>query len=133
MNTSDAEKIKEQVTELEREILRAMCGGSLAPAQIEAAREALREYAWRDEEHRVVFEALARVRNADAIPLRQQLPAHATRMGFPDVNWPLYFDPIPQQRTARNFGLQELLRQLLQITDHHMNNEQFRKAPARAN
>ncbi len=118
MNTSDAEKIKEQVTELEREILRAMCGGAIAPAQIEAAREALREYAWRDEEHRVVFEALARARNADAIPLREQLPAHATRMGFPEVNWPLYFNSIPQQRAARNFGLQELLRQLLQITDH---------------
>jgi hypothetical protein len=118
MTTSDAGKIKEQIVEMERAVLRAMCGGSLAPAQIKAAREALREYAWRDEEHRVVFEALARMRNADAIPLRQQLPAHATRMGFPDVDWPLYFDPISQRHTTQNFDLEELLRQLLQLTGH---------------
>ena len=112
----DARKIK-QIIELEREILRAMCNGALAPAQIEAAREALREYAWRDEEHRVVFEALARARNTDAIPLREHLPAQATRMGFPDVDWPLYFNSPSKRRTPQNFDLQELLRRVLQITD----------------
>ena len=39
MTTSDAEKIKERIIEQEHEILRAMCSGALAPAQIEAARE----------------------------------------------------------------------------------------------
>jgi hypothetical protein len=116
MTTSDAGKIKEQIIELEREILRAMCGGWEAAAQVSAARELLRAYAWRDEEHRVVFEALARARNPETIPLREQLPAHATRMGFPDVNWPFYFDSISQQRAPQTFDLQELLQQLLQRT-----------------
>jgi hypothetical protein len=74
-----------------------------------AVLEALREYAWQEEEHRVVFEALARVRSGDAISLREQLPAHATRMGFPEVEWQLYFAPSAGQNDWR-----ELLRELLQ-------------------
>jgi len=115
MATSDAGKIKEQIVELERAILRAMCG-MLAPAQIETAREALRKYVWRDEEHRVVFEALARAGRADPVTIREQLPAHATRMGFPDVNWTLYFDALSERHAPQNFDMQDLLRQLLHIT-----------------
>jgi len=115
MTRSDAGKIEEQIIALERGILRAMCGGSQTPAQIAAARQALRAYAWRDEEHRVVFEALGRMRNADSEAVREQIPAHATRMGFPDVDWPLYFDSISQPRATQNFDLQELLRRLLEL------------------
>ena len=124
-NARDAKSM----VELEREVLRAMCNDPPAIAAIgaahDAAREKLREhstrddrleaiealrgYAWRDEEHRVVFEALARVRSNDAVPLREQLPAHATRMGFPDVEWNLYFEPNAGQNDLR-----ELLRELLQ-------------------
>lgn len=104
-----------RIVELEREILRALCNGTLPSSQIDAAREALRGYAWRDEEHRVVFEALARVRNANLIPLREQLPAHATRMGFPDVDWPLYFTADSQQRAPQNFDLRESLRKLQRL------------------
>ena len=100
-----------QIVELEREILRAMCGGTVAAAQIDAVRESLRHYAWRDEEHRIVFEALARMRSADAGALREQLPAHATRMGFPDVDWPRYFNASAPQ----NFDLQQSLQKLRQL------------------
>lgn len=40
----------------------------------------------------MVFEALGRVRSADPVPLRDQLASHATRMGFPDVDWHAYLE-----------------------------------------
>src|SRR5581483_520859 len=64
-NCAEMARDANQIVELEREILRAMCGGTVAAAQIDAVRESLRHYAWRDEEHRIVFEALARMRSAD--------------------------------------------------------------------
>ena len=51
----------------------------------------LRPHRWQDSEHRVVFEALTALPDRDATELREQLPAQATRMGFPDVNWENYF------------------------------------------
>jgi hypothetical protein len=51
----------------------------------------LRAHRWQDPEHRIVFEALILLPGRDAAELRQQLPAQATRMGFPDVNWDHYF------------------------------------------
>jgi hypothetical protein len=50
-------------------------------------------YAWRDPDNRVVFETLCQVRNANTpgpSELSEQLPAQATRLGFPDVNWENY-------------------------------------------
>jgi hypothetical protein len=51
----------------------------------------LRTHHWQDPEHRVVFEALTALPGRPASDLREQLPAQATRMGFPDVNWQNYF------------------------------------------
>jgi hypothetical protein len=44
-----------------------------------------------DPKHRVVFEALTALPGRQPSALREQLPAQATRMGFPDVNWQNYF------------------------------------------
>jgi hypothetical protein len=41
--------------------------------------------------------------------LQEQLPAQATRMGFPDVSWDNYFGP--QSGAELDFGL--LVRELL--------------------
>ncbi len=53
----------------------------------------LRAHQWRDPEHRVVFEALESLPGRYVKELHEQLPAQATRMGFPDVNWDDYFAP----------------------------------------
>jgi hypothetical protein len=53
---------------------------------------ALENYRWHDPEHRVVYEALQAVRGGARLSLREELPAHATRLGFPDVGWQDYFD-----------------------------------------
>ena len=51
-----------------------------------------------------MFEALGRTRPVDLTPLREQLAAHATRMGFPEVVWELYFaqprNPAPYAHDA---------------------------------
>lgn len=62
----------------------------------------------------MVFEALDRVRPADPAPLRDQLAAHATRMGFPEVPWELYFaDPQNDSTSARDaVALETSIREL---------------------
>ncbi len=85
--------------DLESRILRVLCTtpsafdiGATDHATVRAAILArLRVHHWRDPEHRVVFEALTLLPGRTAAELREQLPAQATRMGFPDVNWDAYF------------------------------------------
>jgi hypothetical protein len=85
--------------DLESRILRALCSGPSAfdsPATHHASARAallakLRAHRWQDPEHRVVFEALTWLPGRQAADLREQLPAQATRMGFPDVDWDQYF------------------------------------------
>jgi hypothetical protein len=68
----------------------------------------LRAYPWQDPEHRVIFEALTALPGRSATELREQLPAQATRMGFPDVNWQNYFAPA-----AADSALETLVAELL--------------------
>lgn len=99
----------DRAVKLERDILRAICCGCGKDEAVHAAKQALRGYAWRESEHGVVFEAIERTRASDAAELRRKLPAQATRMGFPDVNWELYFEGGPAQRSGE---IEEWIREL---------------------
>jgi hypothetical protein len=85
--------------DLESRILRALCAEppqsrslGVHHASVRVAILAkLRAHRWQNPEHRLVFEALALLPGRDASELREQLPAQATRMGFPDVDWEEYF------------------------------------------
>lgn len=55
------------------------------------AMAALDRHAWSDEEHRVVYACWCAARRNRAIPLQQEMAAHATRMGHPEIDWPTYF------------------------------------------
>jgi len=81
--------------DLESRILRALCCNPSSRTDISSAQAIilaqLRPHRWQNPEHRVVFEALTALPGRDATELREQLPAQATRMGFPDVNWENYF------------------------------------------
>ena len=87
------------IVQLERKVLRALCReqvGDSAHDGLDAqsrtgAISSLLSHNWQDAEHRVVFDALARLPGRDAAELRRQLPAQATRMGFPEVQWETYF------------------------------------------
>lgn len=88
-----------RVSELELEILRKLCDphATAAAEQQTYARahhrilSEVQAHKWQDAEHRIVFEAMARLPGRNADELRRQLPAQATRMGFPDVQWETYF------------------------------------------
>ena len=82
-----------EVLGLEREILRALCASPHLSSERSGFLRALGSYDWRDPEHRVVYEALLRTLARGSGTLRSELPATATRMGFPDVDWGEYFKP----------------------------------------
>jgi hypothetical protein len=98
--------------DLESRILRALCSNPSPRTDNSAARAnilaQLRPHHWQDSEHRVVFEALTALPGRDATELREQLPAQATRMGFPDVNWENYF-----ASAADDFAIETLVAELL--------------------
>ncbi len=109
---------------LERSILRTLCRDgvdSSAQAGLDAHSRAtavsnLFSHSWQDAEHRIVFEALARLPGRDGAELQRQLPAQATRMGFPDVCWEAYFASITPQGTPssddRRIDLETLIAKL---------------------
>jgi len=76
--------------EIERKILRALCSANIDSAAWRRTMARLETYAWQDAEHKVVYGSLRALRTSDAQARRDQLPAQATRMGFPDVDWQLY-------------------------------------------
>jgi hypothetical protein len=98
--------------DLESRILRALCSNPSSRTDNSAARAIilarLRPHLWQDSEHRVVFEALTALPGRDATELREQLPAQATRMGFPDVNWENYFASV-----AADSAIESLVAELL--------------------
>jgi hypothetical protein len=89
---------QQRVFELERETLCALCVRASMNAQHPAAMRELSNHIWQDAEHRVVFEAIQRLSSSDPKLLREQLPAQATRMGFPDVSWENYFSPAEGEK-----------------------------------
>jgi len=94
---------------LESSVLRSLCTGEESIASRERLTRELAAYPWRVPEHRVVYEALARIREQDPASLREQLPSQATRMGFPDVDWTLYLDG--SERSERS--LEDMVRDLI--------------------
>jgi hypothetical protein len=81
---------------LERTVLRAFCGGASDPdgLTMSEAKTLLEKYVWRGPDNRVVFESLCGLSSSlSAGQLREQLPAQATRLGFPDVDWENYLTP----------------------------------------
>jgi hypothetical protein len=83
----------EELREAERAILRALCQPSTTRDLRERILQELASYRWQAQDHRVIFDALERSRSAKASPLQEQLRAHATRMGFPDIDWNTFLAP----------------------------------------
>jgi hypothetical protein len=102
---------------LERRILRCFCSEEIpAPVLGELTAKLIR-YAWKDQDNRVVFDCLKRLTSAKNImlsQLREQLPAQATRMGFPDVKWGNYIgqEKVDQETTDQP-DIRNLVEQLL--------------------
>jgi hypothetical protein len=65
---------------------------------------------WQDPDHQVVYQALRAIKSRDPKTRRNEIPAQVTRMGFPDVDWNLYFDAT-ELSTSEIEGLIRRLRQ----------------------
>ena len=91
---------------MELRILRALCGEGLGAAEREEMMEKLKNYEWREAEHRVVFQAILSLGRSQGAALREQLPGAATRMGFPDIFWEDFFSAAPRDKMP----IRELLR-----------------------
>ena len=96
------------ISRLELAILRALCGTNSGNRLADTLRE-LESHRWSHPEHRVVYQVLA---TASAISPREwhnELPAQATRMGFPDVEWKMY---LGESTDPQQTNLSDLLREL---------------------
>jgi hypothetical protein len=97
-----------ELLDLESRILRALCTDPLTSDSLgtrhsftrAAILAKLHSHRWQHPEHRVVFEALTLLEGRQSTELRGQLPAQATRMGFPDVNWDEYFTESAENESA---------------------------------
>jgi hypothetical protein len=79
---------------VERRILQYLSQNGIRAIHREAFAD-LDRYSWVTSDHRVIFEALVRLENTSPVSLRERLPAEATRMGFPDIDWEA-FSEVPQ-------------------------------------
>ena len=82
----------ESITTLERHVLRALCAGTGTSDDWNQLASRLTGYRWQDPDHEVVYEALRAIKSWEPKTRRDELPAQVTRMGFPDLDWSLYFE-----------------------------------------
>ncbi len=89
----------ESLVEAERQVLRALCQSS---PDDRAGLNTLRSYRWREPLHRLIFDFLINLRSAHPELIREQLPAHLTRRGFPDFDLAGFFQPHSLTKTDVN-------------------------------
>ncbi|HTV59122.1 MAG TPA: hypothetical protein VMJ93_09635 [Verrucomicrobiae bacterium] len=105
---SDSATRGHEQRDAEADVLRALCTGECGAADRKAALARLADYDWQESEHRVVYNALARCSAKTGAAVRAELPAVATRMGFPDVEWNRYWGEETQQER----GVESLNREI---------------------
>jgi hypothetical protein len=94
---------------LEQQILQRFCTEDLPESVTAAIKTKLDSYAWCDPDNRIVFEALCSLGSLTPAVTASQLPAQATRMGFPDLNWERYLG----QHRADPADIRDLIEELL--------------------
>ena len=106
-------------TDLEIAVLRGLisraAGGAWSSAtddagELGALLGGIASHLWADEEHRVVYGCLRSAQGLRKTRLREEMAAEATRMGHPDVDWDLYFQPPSSE--SDDTDLLELIRRL---------------------
>src|SRR5574337_508162 len=83
----------EAILQLERSVLQALCQGTPEGNLWETAGLILKDYHWREPLHEVIFRILVGLPTDSTEVIRQRLPSHLTRRGFPDVDWEQLFEP----------------------------------------
>src|SRR5271154_7129416 len=94
--------------ELECKILSALCRSEFSAREWSSIPSQLVDYLCQDYDHRVVYEAVTAIRSSVAETRRGELPAQATRMGFPDVDWKIYF----KAEESPKLGIEDIIQEL---------------------
>lgn len=72
--------------ENEEQLLRFLCASGEDIANQRELVQKLRQYSWRDNDHRILFEAIGELLAHNSREIILQLPAALTRRGFPDIS-----------------------------------------------
>jgi hypothetical protein len=72
--------------ETEEQLLRFLCASAAGVVQRREVFERLRRYSWRDNDHRILFEAIGDLLARNSQTILEHLPAELTRRGFPDIS-----------------------------------------------
>ncbi len=86
--------MRDSLIEAERRVLEALCQG----LGKEEAGTLLRNYAWREPSHQVLFSALTEISSTNSEVIRAELPARLVRKGFPDLDWEHLFRASPSDK-----------------------------------
>ncbi len=108
MSNRERRTISPDIATIEQMVLAEICCCDVSPIDVAEAIEQLRNYHWLQPEHATVFQAMRSVDARARERWRDILPAQATRMGFPDVDWRRYFGADVKSTP----GLAELVRRL---------------------
>lgn len=100
------------ITEIELRVLRALCADDFDPSQWVEIQRQLSTHTWRDPDHAVVYQAIVKARARDPHNWRRQLPAQATLMGFPELDWSTFL--VLSGRAASEADLRDLIRELVE-------------------
>lgn len=97
---------------LERQVLQNLCRAGIKSVSPDD-RQALARYSWQGPDHQIIFQALFRLANISSAALRHQLPAEATRLGFPEIPWDEYFEVPANDECNPNRTINSLIAELL--------------------
>lgn len=99
--------------DVELRLLREICSAAFTPADWNQIEQQLKGYTWRQIEHGLVYAAAQKLAIREPKLRREHLPAQATRMGFPDIEWPRYFgDEAGSGRPASLVRIARYVREL---------------------
>ena len=82
-----------RILEAECDVLRAMAQGTPERRVWADGAEILKDYAFGDAHHQLIFDALRELSTDDPAIIRERLPAFLNNKGFPDVDLEAIFEP----------------------------------------
>ena len=86
-------RVRDNITEAERDALRAICQGTPERSVWADAVAILADYRFEDETHQLIFDTLREIRTGDPRTIREQLAARLNNKGFPDLDLDVFFQP----------------------------------------
>lgn len=94
--------------ENEEQLLRFLCASGEDIANQRELVQKLRQYSWRDNDHRILFETIGDLLVRNSQTILDHLPAKLTRRGFPDISCDALATP-PALDSHAAFALAEQL------------------------